>query len=146
MSFASTADFSPTAGLVGRSADLVGDSFLHAGAADRREGRHPVEESGDVGTGMRRLIFEKQDRAFAVSCVAIVIAVNEECPDFTQVARSNRLIAHHARGSRAGRPAIDHDETHVVLPVIPHIVLVTVSLGRFGRDRGHFVSCNLPEY
>src|SRR5258708_14229333 len=48
-------DSSPTAGLVERSADLVGDAFALVGAADRLERRHLVEELRDVGTRARRL-------------------------------------------------------------------------------------------
>ena len=51
-------------------------------------------------------MIEKQVGAFAVSHVAIVIAVDELRPDFTQVVRSDRLDAHHAQGSRARRPPI----------------------------------------
>ena len=42
------------------------------------------------------LAFEKPDRALAVIYVAIVIAVGEARPDFSQIARSDRLLAHHA--------------------------------------------------
>src|SRR3982074_2085837 len=48
------ADPWPTAGLVDRSADRVGDAFLLVGTADRGEGRHPVEELCDVRTRTRR--------------------------------------------------------------------------------------------
>src|SRR3981081_4397536 len=37
------------------SADLVGDSFMLVGAADRWEGRHPAEKLCDVATRARRL-------------------------------------------------------------------------------------------
>ena len=62
------------------------------------------------------LVFEKQDRAFAVVRVAIVIAVDEVRPDFAQVAWSDWLIAHHADGLPAGRPAVHQDEFHVLAP------------------------------
>jgi hypothetical protein len=40
--------------------------------------------------------FEKKDDAAAVIRIAIVIAVNEVRPDFSQVAPGNRSFAHHA--------------------------------------------------
>jgi hypothetical protein len=113
---ASTADSSPATELVDRSADLVGDSVLYAGAADRAEGRHAVKKLCDVGAGTRRLIFEKLDRASAVIRIATVIAIDEERSDFMQIVRSNRPFAHHARGSRERRPAIYQDESHVAPP------------------------------
>ena len=61
-------------------------------------------------------VFEKQERAVAVIRVAIVIAVDEVRPDFSQVACSDWLIAHHTGGLRAGRPAIHQDESHVAPP------------------------------
>jgi hypothetical protein len=56
-----------------------------------------------------------KDGAFA-SRVAIVIAVDEVRSDFSQVARSDRLIAHHTQGSRTGLSAIYQDESHVAPP------------------------------
>ena len=61
-------------------------------------------------------MFKKRDRAFAVIGVAILIAVGELRPDFSQIARSDRLIAHHTERLRAGRPAIHQDESHVAPP------------------------------
>ena len=49
----------------------------------------------------------------AVVRVAIVIAVDEMRPDLSQIALFDRLIAPHAEGSRAGRPAVHQDESHV---------------------------------
>lgn len=51
-----------------------------------------------------------------MSCVAIVIAVDEVRPDFPQVVRADGLIARHARGSRARRPPIHQNESHVAAP------------------------------
>jgi hypothetical protein len=48
--------------------------------------------------------------------IAIVIAVDEVRPDFSQVACSDRLIAHHTAGLPAGRPAIHQYEFHVAPP------------------------------
>jgi hypothetical protein len=48
--------------------------------------------------------------------VAIVIAVGEVRPEFSQVACSDRLIAAHAKGPWARRPAIHQDEFHVAPP------------------------------
>src|SRR6266446_8550933 len=52
--FTDRVDSSSAAGLVDRSADLVGDSLLLVGAADRGEGRHLVEKRCDVGARTRR--------------------------------------------------------------------------------------------
>ena len=54
-------------------------------------------------------------------CVAIVIAIDEVRLDFSEVAWSDRLIAHHTKGLRAGglragRPAMHKDESHVAPP------------------------------
>jgi hypothetical protein len=49
-------------------------------------------------------------------CVAIVTAVGEVRPDFSEVACFDRLIAHHTDGFRAGRPAIHQYELHVASP------------------------------
>jgi hypothetical protein len=51
-----------------------------------------------------------------MGCVATVIAVDQVRPDFTQVVRSDRLIAHHTQGSLARRPPIHQDESHVAPP------------------------------
>jgi hypothetical protein len=48
-----------------------------------------------------------------MSLVAILIAVDEVRPEFSQIVRFDRLIAHHAQGSRAGRSPIHQDESHV---------------------------------
>jgi hypothetical protein len=83
-------------------------------------------------------MFEQPYGALAVIGIAIVIAVDEVRPDFSQVACSNWLIAHQTEGLRTGRPAIHHDESHVTPPV----GLVTLGFCLFGRDRGHVVTCN----
>jgi hypothetical protein len=62
------------------------------------------------------MTFEKQDRAFAVTGVAIVVAVRELSPGFAQVARSDWLTAQHTEGFQAGRPAIHQYESHVAPP------------------------------
>jgi hypothetical protein len=94
-----------------RPADLIADSIL----ARQKVSRCPCP------------VFEMQKRAFAVICVAIVIAVDEVCPDFSQVARFDRLVAHHTEDSRAGRPAIYQYEIHVAPP---NVKQNTVSDGR----------------
>ena len=48
--------------------------------------------------------------------VAIMIAVGERCPDFSQIARPDWLTAQRTERLRAGRPAIHQDESHVALP------------------------------
>jgi hypothetical protein len=48
--------------------------------------------------------------------VAILIAVSEPRPDFSDVTRPDRLIAHHTQGLLAGRPSINQYESHVVSP------------------------------
>jgi hypothetical protein len=48
--------------------------------------------------------------------VAIVIAVGEVRPDFSQVACFDRLAALHAADLRAGRPASHQYEFHVAPP------------------------------
>jgi len=60
--------------------------------------------------------FERQDGAFAVIGVAIMIAVDEVRPDFSQVACPDWLTAQHAEGLRAGNPAIHQNEFHVAPP------------------------------
>jgi hypothetical protein len=51
-----------------------------------------------------------------MSDVAIVIAVDAVRPDFSQVVRSDGLVARHAQGSRARRPPIHQNESHVAPP------------------------------
>jgi hypothetical protein len=48
--------------------------------------------------------------------VAIVTAVGEVRPEFSQVACFDRLVAAHAKGPWVRRPAIHQDEFHVALP------------------------------
>ena len=64
------------------------------------------------------MAFDKQDGTFAVICVAIVIAVDEVRPDFSQVACADRSIAHRAEGLSAGRPEIHQYESHVAPPSV----------------------------
>ena len=71
-------------------------------------------------------MFEQPDGALAVIGVAIVIAVDEVRPDFSQVACSNWLSAHQTKGLRTGRPAIHQDESHVAPP---NVKQNTVSVG-----------------
>jgi hypothetical protein len=51
-------------------------------------------------------------------CVAIVIAVDEVRPDFSQIVRFDWPIAAHADGLWVGRSAIHQDESHVAPPAI----------------------------
>ena len=60
--------------------------------------------------------FEKLSGAIAVVCVASVIAVGELRPDLPQVACRKWLLTQHTGRLSAGRPAIDHDESHLVPP------------------------------
>ncbi len=62
------------------------------------------------------MIFDSHDGLFAVIGVAIMIAVGEPRPDFSQIARSDRLTAQHTERLWAGRPAIHQDESHVAPP------------------------------
>ena len=48
--------------------------------------------------------------------VAIVIAVGEPRPDFSDVTRPDRPIAPHTQGSLAGRPFIHQYKSHVAPP------------------------------
>ena len=63
-----------------------------------------------------RMIFERQDGAFAVIGVAIMIAVGELRPDFSQIARPDWLAAQHTERLRTGRSAIHQYESHVAPP------------------------------
>ena len=60
-------------------------------------------------------------------CVAIAIAVGEVRPDFSQVARLDRLIALHTADFPAGHPAVHQYEFHVAPP---NVKQNTVSDGR----------------
>jgi hypothetical protein len=62
------------------------------------------------------LAFEKQDGASAMVGVAIMIAVDEVRPDFSQIARFDWPIAPHTERLWAGRSAIHQDESHVPPP------------------------------
>ena len=62
------------------------------------------------------MIFESQDGHFAVIGVAIMIAVGEPRPDFSEIARSDWLTTQHTERLRAGRPAIHQYESHVAPP------------------------------
>ena len=59
------------------------------------------------------MIFESHDGLFAVIDVAIMIAVGEPRPDFSQIARPDWLTAEHTERLLAGRPAIHQYESHV---------------------------------
>ena len=59
------------------------------------------------------MIFENLDGASAVIGVAIMITVGEPGPDFSQIARPDRLTAQYTESLRAGRPAIHQYESHV---------------------------------
>lgn len=48
--------------------------------------------------------------------VAILIAVDEVRANFSQIARLDRLIAGHADGLWAGRPAVHENESHLPAP------------------------------
>ena len=67
------------------------------------------------------MIFENQHSLFAVIGVAIMIAVGEPCPDFSQIARADWLTAQHTESLRAGRRAIRQDESHVARRFVPKI-------------------------
>jgi hypothetical protein len=60
--------------------------------------------------------FEEQGRAVAVIRETIWIAVDEVRPDFSQIAGSDRLIAHRTEALWMRRPAIDQYESHVAPP------------------------------
>ena len=62
------------------------------------------------------MIFEKQGGASAVIGVAIMIAIGEMRPDFSEVACPDWLAAQHTDGFLAGRPAIHQYESHVAPP------------------------------
>jgi hypothetical protein len=62
------------------------------------------------------MIFESQDGAFAVFGVAFIITIGEPRPDFSQIARPDRLTAQHTQRLRTGRPAIHQYESHVAPP------------------------------
>src|SRR5258708_1994937 len=59
------------------------------------------------------MIFESQYSLSAVIGVAIMIAVGESRPDFSQIARPDWLTAQHTARLPAGRPAIHQYESHV---------------------------------
>jgi hypothetical protein len=63
-----------------------------------------------------RMYFENQHGALAVIGVAIMIAVGQLRPDFSQIARTDWLTAPHAERLPAGRPAIHQYESHVAPP------------------------------
>ena len=67
------------------------------------------------------MIFENQHSLFAVIGVAIMIAVGEPCPDFSQIAGPDWLTAQHADRLRAGRCAIHQDESQVARRFVPEI-------------------------
>jgi hypothetical protein len=77
--------------------------------------------------------FEQHERALAVICIASVVAVGEVRPDFSQVTRADRLMAHHTAGRPAQRPSVDQYESHVALSSAKQN---TVSDGRRALDGG----------
>jgi hypothetical protein len=103
--FADREDSSPMAGLIIQSGP-VGEPFLLMGASDR----------GGGGSRCSCLAFENRERTPAVIFIAIVIAVGEVCPDFTQVACSDRLIARHTERLSAWRPFLYQYKSHVAPP------------------------------
>jgi hypothetical protein len=60
--------------------------------------------------------FESPDGHFAMIGVAIMIAVAEPRPDFSQIARPDWLTAQHTERLRGGHPAIHQYESHVAPP------------------------------
>ena len=62
------------------------------------------------------MIFEKLSSACAVIGVAIMIAIGEMRPDFSEVICPDWLAAQHTDGFLAGRPAIHQYESHVAPP------------------------------
>jgi hypothetical protein len=48
--------------------------------------------------------------------IAFIVTVGEPRVDFSQIARPDRLAAQRTETSRAGRPAIHQDESHVAPP------------------------------
>ena len=67
------------------------------------------------------MILENQHSLFAVIGVAIMIAVGELCPDFSEIARPDSLTAQHTESLRVGRRAIRQDESHVAHRFVPKI-------------------------
>jgi hypothetical protein len=61
-------------------------------------------------------IFESQGGVRAVIDIAIVTAIEESRPDFSQIALSDWLTAQHTKRLGAGCPAIHQDKFHVAPP------------------------------
>ena len=61
---------------------------------------------GSLAIHNARARFSRQDGVRAVIEVAIVIAIAESRPDFSQIALSDWLTAQHTKRLRAGYPAI----------------------------------------
>jgi hypothetical protein len=62
------------------------------------------------------MIFESLDGHFAVIGVAIMIAIGEPRPDFSQIVRPDWLTTQHTERLRTRRPAIHQYKPHVAPP------------------------------
>jgi hypothetical protein len=62
------------------------------------------------------MVFDSQDRALAMTGVALIITVGEPRLDLSQIACTDRLAALRAQGLPKGRPAVHQDESHVASP------------------------------
>jgi hypothetical protein len=62
------------------------------------------------------MIFDGQDRAFAMFGVALIITVGEPCLDFSQIACPDRPPAQRTERLSERRPAIHKDEPHAASP------------------------------
>jgi hypothetical protein len=60
-----------------------------------------------------RVSCDSEERTLAVVGIAILIAVDELCANFAQVARSDHFLALHAEGIRAGKPAVHQRESYM---------------------------------
>jgi len=89
----------------------IDDPALATAEADRS-----VTGYGEGYSRCSCMSFDSQDSLLAVIGVAIVIAVGEPCPDFSQIVRPDWLAAQHTERLRAGRPAIHQHESHVPPP------------------------------
>jgi hypothetical protein len=62
------------------------------------------------------MIGERHDRTRAMFGIAIMIAVEEPGPDFSEIACPDWLTTQHAEGLLAGPPVIHQYEFHVAPP------------------------------